>query len=79
MAENNNHSANEHFEPRSAHLEFFEFINVANKSIPSLNLKYYKMLLDMLIDLKECSLKTCKNKSSFECNFIVGKITFELY
>lgn len=54
---------------------FFEFINVANKSIPSLKLKYYDVLLNMLIELEKCS----KNKSSFECNFIVGKITFELY
>lgn len=63
-----------YFEPRSAHLEFFGFINALNQSVPSLNPKYYNMLLDMLIELKKCS----KNKSRFECNFSIGKIIFEL-
>lgn len=62
-----------YFEPRSAHLEFFELTNLVNKDIPSLNSKYYNMLLDMLIELKKCS----KN-NMFECNFSIGKIIFEL-
>lgn len=62
-----------YFEPKSAHLEFFEFIKALNQNIPSLNSKYYNMLSDMLIELKKCS----KN-NRFECNFNIGKIIFEL-